>query len=93
MKQGPYINITLVLFFLFRLEWYTSGKKESNNEYIWEGDGLVIRDIRPEINFWMTGYQYVPEDRIIYKYDYSCKYNKFILVQFHQERSLIINKI
>jgi hypothetical protein len=41
-------------------------KIETTNRYIWEGEG---DDLDPAINWWMAGYQFMPGDRMIYKYD------------------------
>lgn len=69
--EHSFVNSYLMTYDPNRSEWYTSGRQDANNVYIWEGEGLVIRDIVPEINYWMQGYQYVPEDRLIYKFDYT----------------------
>ena len=78
-----YVNIIILyLIFFWRYEWYTSGRKDLNNGYVWEGEGVKLSDVSPVLNFWMSGYQFVPQERLIYKFDATRKFlNKIFKIK------------
>ncbi|VDI31183.1 contactin 1 [Mytilus galloprovincialis] len=67
--EHSFINEYLLAHDSNRYEWYTSGRKDLNNGYVWEGEGVKLSDVSPVLNFWMSGYQFVPQERLIYKFD------------------------
>lgn len=88
--EHSFINEYLITHDINRYEWYLGGRKGLiNNEYIWEGEGVRLRDVNPVINFWMPGYLYVPHDRMIYKFDTTQNGYRWYIGQDTIKRSYI----